>query len=64
MVCRCLQVTEDVLISALASQQIQDLKDLRNATGAGDGCMCCHRRLRKYLEQYTQAPEPVLEGCC
>ncbi len=55
-VCRCLQVTEDILATAFASGDIRTLRDIRRHTGAGDGCMACHRRLASYLERYP-APE-------
>jgi bacterioferritin-associated ferredoxin len=52
-VCRCLRVTEQVLAEAFASQDIRTLRDIRRHTGAGDGCMACHRRLAVYLEQHA-----------
>jgi bacterioferritin-associated ferredoxin len=51
-VCRCLRVTEEVLATAFATQNIQTLKDIRRHTGAGDGCMACHRRLTSYLDRH------------
>jgi bacterioferritin-associated ferredoxin len=58
MICRCLRVTEEVLVQAFASGDIRTLKDIRRHTGAGDGCMACHRRLASYLERFT-VPEPL-----
>jgi bacterioferritin-associated ferredoxin len=55
VVCRCLGVTESAVLDALASGEVQTLKDIRHRTGAGDGCTCCHRQLKKYLEQHTHA---------
>lgn len=52
-VCRCLRVTEDVLVKAFATQDIQTLRDIRRHTGAGDGCMACHRRLASYLDRHA-----------
>jgi bacterioferritin-associated ferredoxin len=51
VVCRCLQITEDVIVEAFATGEIRTLKDLRQCTGAGDGCTACHAALRQYLEQ-------------
>jgi bacterioferritin-associated ferredoxin/NAD-dependent dihydropyrimidine dehydrogenase PreA subunit len=51
VVCPCLGVTEAQLIDALATQQIRSLKDIRRQTGAGAGCMVCHRRLKRYLQE-------------
>jgi bacterioferritin-associated ferredoxin len=53
VVCRCLQVTEMELIEVLTTQEVQDLKDVRRHTGAGSGCMACHRLIREYLEQHS-----------
>ena len=52
-ICHCLRVTEEVLTEAFATQDIQTLKDIRRHTGAGDGCMSCHRRLQAYLERHA-----------
>jgi bacterioferritin-associated ferredoxin len=50
LVCRCLGVTEAVLIEALVTLEIRTLQDLCRETGAGDGCTACHQLLRRYLE--------------
>jgi bacterioferritin-associated ferredoxin len=57
-VCRCLRVTEEVIATAFATQDIRTLKDIRRHTGAGDGCMACHRRLSNYLERHP-VPAPL-----
>jgi NAD(P)H-nitrite reductase large subunit len=61
LVCRCLQVTEEALIAALATNDVRSVNDLRACTGAGDGCTACHQVLRRYLERYAlgMAPQPV-----
>jgi NAD(P)H-nitrite reductase large subunit len=51
IVCRCLRVTETELAEALSTEEICDLKDVRRHTGAGSGCMACHRRIKEYLER-------------
>jgi NAD(P)H-nitrite reductase large subunit len=53
VVCDCLRVTAGELLEALATRAVRTLKDLKRETGAGDGCMVCHRLLRKYLEQHA-----------
>jgi bacterioferritin-associated ferredoxin len=58
MICHCLQVTEDMLRGALATLELRSLRDLREATGAGDGCTACHRRLRQILDE-SRASCPV-----
>ncbi|WP_165227780.1 (2Fe-2S)-binding protein [Aquisphaera insulae] len=71
LVCNCLQVTAAELMDAFASREIRTIKDIKRATGAGDGCMVCHRLLRKYLEQYSDyfpspapapSPEPIISA--
>jgi bacterioferritin-associated ferredoxin len=54
-VCPCLRVTENAVIRALTSLPISNLKDLREMTGAGEGCTCCHERLKKLVDRYACA---------
>jgi bacterioferritin-associated ferredoxin len=56
VVCHCLQVTEEMLLEALASLDLRSVKDIRQHTGAGEGCTACHRRLGAYLERRTALP--------
>lgn len=51
LVCSCLKITEEQLLTALDTLQIRTLRELRRQTGAGDGCTACHRRLELYLER-------------
>ena len=53
VVCRCLKVTEQAVITAIATLGVRTVKELRQATGAGGGCTCCHKELRVYLEVYA-----------
>jgi NAD(P)H-nitrite reductase large subunit len=55
IVCGCLQVTELELVEALSMEEVRDLKDVRRHTGAGSGCMACHRLIRMYLERRRYA---------
>jgi bacterioferritin-associated ferredoxin len=52
-VCRCLRVTENQLVEAMTTREVRTLRVIRQETGAGGGCMVCHRLLRKYIEQYA-----------
>ncbi|MFO0926428.1 MAG: (2Fe-2S)-binding protein [Gemmataceae bacterium] len=52
VVCHCMNVTEDTILEALATFDIDTVKDLRHYTGAGDGCTCCHRQLRQMIESH------------
>ncbi len=51
VVCECLQVTECQLLATLTQGDVQTLRDLRQATGAGDGCTACHHVLKQYLQR-------------
>src|SRR5262245_39166891 len=55
VVCRCLQITEQVLVEALTRQDVRSVRDIRRHTGAGDGCTACHRHLQRYLERYASS---------
>jgi bacterioferritin-associated ferredoxin len=50
-VCHCLQVSEEMLLEALHTFDLRNLQEVREHTGAGDGCTACHRQLRAYLER-------------
>jgi bacterioferritin-associated ferredoxin len=50
VVCRCLQVTEDEIVTVISGLGLRNLHDVRRATGAGDGCTCCHEEIRKQLQ--------------
>ena len=51
-VCHCLQVTEDMLLDALATFDLGSLNEVRQHTGAGDGCTACHRKIRGFIERH------------
>jgi bacterioferritin-associated ferredoxin len=53
VVCRCLQVTEAEIVSAITGQGLSTLRELRRHTGAGDGCTCCHEELKEYLARHA-----------
>jgi bacterioferritin-associated ferredoxin len=62
IVCRCLQVTETELSDALATDEVRTLHDVRRLTGAGTGCMSCHRMIKEYLarERYASPSSSAL----
>jgi NAD(P)H-nitrite reductase large subunit len=64
MVCHCLQVTEEDLVTALTTRTIRTVKDIREHTGAGDGCTACHKLLRRYLELVVVQPSSSAEPIC
>lgn len=59
IVCRCLKVTEAVIVEAVQTLGLRTVKDVRAATGAGDGCTCCHSQIRELIEVYTPAALPM-----
>jgi bacterioferritin-associated ferredoxin len=60
LICRCLQIREAELITALTTRDIRTIQDVRQHTGAGDGCTACHGLLRKYIERYAySSAEPI-----
>jgi bacterioferritin-associated ferredoxin len=62
IVCRCLKVSEEAVITAIVTLGVRTLTELRAATTAGDGCTCCHRELKQYLAVYAPSPsssEPI-----
>ena len=46
IVCRCLNVTESEIQTAISAFNIKNVRELGRCTGAGKGCMSCHGRLR------------------
>lgn len=61
VVCRCLKVTEGVIVDAIVTLGLRTVKDVKSATGAGDGCTCCHARIREYLEVHVRTGRPVAQ---
>ncbi len=51
VVCRCLNVTEAEVVRAITRLELRTIRELRQHTGAGEGCNCCHGQLAEYLEQ-------------
>ncbi len=58
IVCRCLKVTEGVIVEAITTLGLRSVTEVRQATGAGTGCNCCHRQIREYLEVHSSSPSP------
>lgn len=55
MVCHCLGVTEDQLVSALVTLGLRTVKDVRRHTGAGTGCNACHLKIQSYIEVHSSS---------
>ena len=58
VVCRCLQVTEQTIITAIVELGLRTVKEVRKTTEAGTGCNCCHRELNAYLAVYASSSSP------
>jgi bacterioferritin-associated ferredoxin len=50
LVCRCLGVTEAIIVDAVGQFGLCTLAEVRRCTGAGDGCTACHKLIRRLLE--------------
>ena len=58
ILCRCLRVREATVVEAIVTLGLRTVKEIRQHTGAGDGCTCCHGELGRCLDDYA----PVLTG--
>jgi bacterioferritin-associated ferredoxin len=67
MICHCLQISREMLHDAVVGLGLTNLHEVRQATGAGDGCTACHRQLRLFVEQHrrvelaqcSSSPSPI-----
>jgi bacterioferritin-associated ferredoxin len=57
IVCRCLQVTETQVIRMIERLELRTVRDVRQYTGAGEGCTCCHAQIEGYLERHSCVAE-------
>jgi bacterioferritin-associated ferredoxin len=62
IVCHCLQVTEADLVQVITTLEVRTVREVRHHTGAGAGCMCCHARIRAYIERPRETPQTALAG--
>ncbi len=53
IVCRCLRVTEAQVVRMITQLELRTIRELKQITGAGDGCTCCHPQLMEYLEKHA-----------
>jgi NifU-like protein len=53
--CHCLRVTKEVVAEAVTRLGLQTLHEVRNHTGAGEGCTACHRRIRQAIQEVVQS---------
>ena len=55
VVCHCLGITEDEIVTSLITLELRSIRELRRHTGAGSGCNCCHRKLQTYIDTYSSS---------
>ena len=51
VICRCLNVTESEVQTAISAFNVETVRELGRCTGAGKGCMACHGRLRSLIRE-------------
>lgn len=51
VVCKCLGVTEDQIVTAIQTHDLSTIRDIRHQTSAGDGCTCCHQELQQIIDR-------------
>lgn len=59
VVCRCLKVTEATIVDSIITLGLSSVKQVSRATGAGEGCTCCHTQIRELLEVHAQPTAPA-----
>lgn len=50
VVCRCLDVTDAEIQTAIETCGAESVREVGRCTGAGQGCTVCHRAIRALLE--------------
>ena len=60
VVCRCLQVTAEQVVVAITTLELRTMRDVRQTTGAGDGCTACHRKIKALLMEHSASRANVL----
>lgn len=54
IMCRCLGIAESSVQDAAQLGGCESLKDIKDSTGAGTGCMSCHGRIKAMLREYAE----------
>jgi NAD(P)H-nitrite reductase large subunit len=63
LVCRCLRVAEETVTQAITTLGLRTVREVRQHTGAGDGCTACHGRLTGLLEARAYSCSSALPIC-
>ncbi|MSU80185.1 MAG: (2Fe-2S)-binding protein [Gemmataceae bacterium] len=53
IVCRCLHVTEAQVVRMITQLELRTIREVKQITGAGDGCTACHSKLAECLEMHA-----------
>lgn len=64
IVCRCLKVTEDVIVGVIVGLGLRTVHEVRAATQAGTGCRCCQGELRDLLAVHAPVSSSSLPSMC
>lgn len=62
-VCRCLNVAESAIQNAADFGGCESLRDIKQSTGAGTGCMSCHGRIKAMLRDYAEKRALERDAC-
>jgi len=54
IICKCLQVTEETIRSAIASGNLQTVEEVTRACKAGGGCHSCHILIQLFIDQHQE----------
>lgn len=49
--CHCLNVTECEVRDVISENELQTVRGVSNACGAGSGCTACHRHIKRLLNE-------------
>jgi len=55
-----LQVTEEEVVVAITTLEVRTLHELRQTTGAGDGCTACHRKLKALINEHAMSESEAM----
>jgi NAD(P)H-nitrite reductase large subunit len=56
VVCRCLRVRESEIANAISLCGASTVRDVKELTGAGGGCNCCHRKIKDLISGCGSCP--------
>lgn len=65
-ICHCLRVEETEIREVIEDSELQTVRQVTAACGAGGGCTACHRHIKRYLAEAARnratqvEPEVVL----